>query len=199
MSKKKLLVTAGIIISVIAIAVLAVIIISHTERSNGGIARLELDPPQKVSLSDETVTLDVKLSKLGEVLYPAASMSISFDPSKLEFIGIGEGNLLIHDENIGKRLPDWSCNVTQSNQTGLINIMYLDLTGGKNAFSKELFEDDYNVVLRLKFRLRGSLRDGDVCDIIIEDAVFAASDESQSLASAKNTLKVKNGKIVIKK
>jgi hypothetical protein len=66
--------------------------------------------------------------------------------------------------------------------------MYLDLTGGKNAFSKELFEDDYNVVLRLKFRLRGSLREGDVCDIIIEDAVFAASDESQSLASAKNTL-----------
>ena len=34
--------------------------------------------------------------------------------------------------------------------------MYLDMTGGKNAFSKDLLAEDNNVVLRLKFRLRGS-------------------------------------------
>ena len=84
-----------------------------------------------------------------------------------------------------------------SNETGRINIMYLDMTGGKNAFSKELLADDYNVVLRLKFRLRGSVRPGDVLDLIVEDAVFAASDEAQSLAMTTDTLKVKNGRLVI--
>lgn len=196
MSKKGIIVTAIALITAIIIAILAVIIINNTELlPKDGTAHLEIGTPQKVSLSDETVTLDVKLSGLGDTLYPAASMSISFDPSRLEFIGIEEGNLLV----LGNKLPDWSCNIAQSNQSGLINVMYLDLTGGKNAFSKELFEEDYNVVLRLKFRLRGTLRGGDVCDVIIEDAVFAASDEAQSLASAKDTLKVKNGKIIIKK
>jgi hypothetical protein len=53
------------------------------------------------------------------------------------------------------------------------------------------------VVLRLKFRLRGSAKAGDVLDLIVEDAVFAASNETQSLAMTTNTLKVKNGRLVI--
>ena len=195
MSKKGIL-TAAIAIAAVIVAVLAVIILNNTELLQKDSAmRIEIDTPQKVSLSDETVTLDVRLSGLGDALYPAASMSISFDPTRLELVGVEEGNLLV----LGNTLPKWSCNLEKSNQSGLINLMYLDLTGGKNAFSQELFEDDYNVVLRLKFRLRGTLREGDVCDIIIEDAVFAASDENESLASSKGTLKTKNGKIVIKK
>ena len=75
--------------------------------------------------------------------------------------------------------------------------MYLDTTGGKNAFSKELLADEDNVVLRLKFRLRGSVRSGDICDLIFDDAVFAASDETQSLAMTTDTLNVRDGKIVI--
>ena len=35
-----------------------------------------------------------------------------------------------------------------------------------------------------------------VLDLILEDAVFAASDESQSLAMTTGTLKTRNGKIV---
>ena len=53
------------------------------------------------------------------------------------------------------------------------------------------------MVLRLKFRLRGSVRPGDVLDLIVEDAVFAASDENESLAMTTDTLKTKNGRIVI--
>lgn len=75
--------------------------------------------------------------------------------------------------------------------------MYLDMTGGKYAFSKDLLAEDGNVVLRLKFRLRGSVRSGDVLDLILEDAVFAASDETQSLAMTLDTLKTKDGRIVI--
>ena len=161
---------------------------------------LTVETPQKISLSQtEEFTLDVTVSNLGDARYPAMSMSISFDSARLEFLGVEEGNVFIlSDENsTGQQLPDWSCNVGTSNDTGLINIMYLDMTGGRNAFTKELLADDYNVVLRLKFRLRGSVRPGDVLDLIVEDAVFAASDETQSLAMTRDTLKVKNGRLVI--
>ena len=161
---------------------------------------LIVETPQKLSASQTNeFTLDVTISSLGDARYPAMSMSIAFDSSRLEFLGVEEGNIFIlSDENsTGQQLPDWSCNVGSSNDTGLINIMYLDMTGGRNAFTKDLLADDYNVVLRLKFRLRGSVRPGDVIDLIVEDAVFAASDETQSLAMNRDTLKIKNGRLVI--
>ena len=169
-------------------------------QGDSGKPTLIVETPQKLSASQtEDFTLDVTVSALGEARYPAMSMSISFDSSRLEFLGVEEGNIFIlSDENsTGQQLPEWSCNVKNSNDTGRINIMYLDMTGGKNAFSKELLVEDYNVVLRLKVRLRGSVRTGEVLDLIVEDAVFAASDETQSLAMTTDTLKVKNGKIVV--
>ena len=75
--------------------------------------------------------------------------------------------------------------------------MYLDTTGGKNAFCNELLEEEDNVVLRLRFRLRGRVRSGDIYDLIFEDAIFAASDETESLAMTRETLQVRDGKIVI--
>ena len=161
---------------------------------------LIVETPQKLSASQtDEFTLDVTVSNLRDARYPAMSMSVAFDSSRLEFLGVEEGNIFIlSDENsAGQKLPDWSCNVQNSNDTGRINIMYLDMTGGKNAFTKDLLAEDYNVVLRLKFRLRGSVRPGDVLDLIVEDAVFAASDEAQSLAMTTETLKVKNGRLVI--
>ena len=143
--------------------------------------------------------LDVTISDLGEVRYPAMSASISFDSSCLEFLGLEEGNVFIHDEgnSYGQKLPEWSCNVEQSNANGQINVMYLDMSGGKYAFDRALLEKEDNVIFRLKFRLRGSASSGDVCELIVEDAVFAASDEAQSLAMTTGTLKAKNSKIVI--
>ena len=169
-------------------------------QGDSGTPTLVVETPQKLSVSQtEDFTLDVTVSDLGDARYPAMSMSIAFDSSRLEFLGVEEGNIFIlSDENsTGQQLPDWSCNVQSSNDTGLINIMYLDMTGGRNAFTKDLLADDYNVVLRLKFRLRGSVRPGDVLDLIVEDAVFAASDETQSLAMNRDTLKIKNGRLVI--
>lgn len=159
---------------------------------------LTVETPQKLSASQtDTFTLDVTISELGDTLYPAMSMSLGFDPSCLEFLGIEEGNVFVTDSQVGRKLPQWSCNPEQCNKTGLINIMYLDLTGGKEAFTQTLLAEEDNVVLRLSFRLRGSARSGDVFDLIVDDAVFAASEESQSLAMTQNTLKVKNAKIVV--
>ena len=159
---------------------------------------LIVETPQKLSASQtDTFTLDVTVSELGDALYPAMSMSIRFDPSCLEFLGIEEGNVFVTDSQVGRKLPQWSCNPGQYNKTGLINIMCLDLTGGKESFTQSLLAEEDNVVLRLSFRLRGSARSGDVFNLTAEDAVFAASDERASLAMTQDTLKVKNSKIVV--
>ena len=198
--KKKRKKWPWILVVCLALIAAAALYYFYFYQGDSGTPTLIVETPQKLSVSQSSdFTLDVTVSDLGDARYPAMSMSISFDSSRLEFLGVEEGNIFIlSDENSsGQQLPDWSCNVQNSNDTGLINIMYLDMTGGRNAFTKELLADDYNVVLRLKFRLRGSVRPGDVLDLIVEDAVFAASDETQSLAMTRNTLKVKNGRLVI--
>ena len=159
---------------------------------------LTVETPQKIHRAEtETLTLDVTISDLGAALYPAASVSIRFDSSRLEFLGVEEGNVFVRDETVGQRLPEWSCSPVQCNKTGLINIMYLDLTGGKHAFDRALLAEEDNILLRLSFRLRGSARTGDVYDLTVEDAVFAASNENESLAMTRDTLQVKNGRIIV--
>lgn len=194
--KKKWLWIVGMCVLAVIIAMLCILNVKVQKES----PTLTIETPQKISLSNtDEFALDVSISALGDTLYPAVSMSISFDSSRLEFLGVKEGNVFIlsAEDSSGRQLPDWSCNAENSNAAGKINIMYLDLTGGKYAFSKDLLAEDDNVVLRLKFRLRGSVRAGDVLDLVLEDAVFAASDEIQSLAMTTETLKTKNGKLVI--
>ena len=62
---------------------------------------LIVETPQKLSASQtDEFTLDVTISTLGDARYPAMSMSISFDSSRLEFLGVEEGNIFIlSDEN----------------------------------------------------------------------------------------------------
>ena len=198
-TKKKLFIGIGAGV-LLLLLILFLLFMNWDKIATGGTPTLTIETPQKISKSEtEEFTLDVTISSFGDAIYPAASMSIAFDPSRLEFIGIEEGNVFIRNDEgeIPQKLPEWSCNPEQSNKSGKINIMYLDTTGGKNAFSKELLSTDENVVLRLKFRLRGSVRSGDICDLIFDDAVFAASDETESLAMTTETLKVRNGKIVV--
>jgi len=197
-TKKKLFI--GIGTGVLLLLLILFLLFMNLDKITGGTPTLTIETPQKISKSEaEEFTLDVTISSFGEAIYPAASMSISFDSSRLEFIGVEEGNVFIRNDegDVPQKLPNWSCNPEQCNKSGKINIMYLDTTGGKNAFSKELLAEEDNVVLRLKFRLRGSVRSGDICDLIFDDAVFAASDETQSLAMTRDTLKVRDGKIVI--
>lgn len=158
-----------------------------------------IDTVKMEDLGSRETELAVSVTGLGKDIYPAASFSFSFDPSKLEFLGIEEGNIVISNPNniSGVDLPKWEVNVQRSNETGIINIMYLDMTAGKCAFSRNLLSGKDDILVRLNFRLRGSVREKDTIDILIEDAVFAAVDENKSLASSKGTLKTKNGKIVI--
>lgn len=178
----------------------AVLMLSKETVGNTGAPTLTVETPERISRSGfQELVLDVTISSLGEAEYPAASASISFDPSRLEFLGVEEGNVFVSDASngAGQKLPEWSCSAVQSNNTGMINVIYLDLTGGDHAFTQKLLAAEDNVLLRLRFRLRGSVRVGDVYDLTVEDAVFAASDEAQSLSMAQETLQIRNGRIVI--
>ncbi len=182
------------------VALLVLLLVRCGSDSAFSAPTLTIETPQKLSrAATDEFTLDVTVNKLGDARYPAMSMSIAFDSSRLEFVGVEEGNIFIlsDESSTGQQLPDWNCNPKTGNDTGMINIMYLDMTGGKNAFTKDLLEEDNNVVLRLRFRLRGSARVGDVLELVLEDAVFAASDETRSLAMTTGTLKTKNSRLVI--
>lgn len=196
--KKRIIIISIAIILVILLILFFVLKKDDVFRSK---STLIVETPQKISLSqDDTVSLDVTVTSLGEAKYPAFSSSISFDNSKLEFLGLKEGNVYVYNNATSGedvKLPEFSCNVEQCNKSGLINIMYLDTTGGKNSFSQELLEEKDNVVYRMNFRIKGSARAGEVYNLIVEDAVFAASNEKESLATLQETLKVKNGKIVV--
>lgn len=202
--KKKLTRKQKIIIAVIAalilLAILLILLLLPEKIKNDGIPTLTVATPPKQSISaQEEFSVDVELSDMGEDIYPAASVSIVFDSSRLEFMGIGEGNIMISgDERADgntSQLPEWSVDVERSNKIGQINIMYLDMTGGKYAFSKE-YMNDKHILMRLNFRLRGSAEVGDIYNLEVIDAVFAATDENNSLASINDTLITENGKVV---
>lgn len=199
-SKKKTIII--VLLVLLALAVLALFLF----RDGGALSlapAVTVETPNKMSQSNrDEFTLDVTLSDLRDGdIYPAASFSMNFDSNKLEFLGLEEGNVLVPCEKKANgavtELPDWGVNVERSNEIGQINVMYIDLSGGRRAFSKDLLPDGDRVLFRLKFKLRGSVQSGDIIEISFADAVFAASDEKDSLASVKNTLRTRSGRVVI--
>lgn len=141
------------------------------------------------------VICDVTLSGLEDELYPAASFVIDFDKTKLEFISVDEGNILIPSDT-GEELPKWSFNVDKANEEGQIKTMYLDITGGMKAFSDEYIPEN-GILFRLRFRVRGGAEIGEEIPLVFSDAVFAANDESKSLSMTSGTLKANGGFIKI--
>ena len=194
--KKKVLISAAIVLLAALVLIAAFWVLRSTTLFGKPTLTVET-PPKKAFGDAEPFSVEMTVSSLGQALYPAASFSIEFDSSHLEFLGVEEGNIRISGEQTNQSLPDWSVNVEKSNKDGKINIIYVDQTGGKYAFSKSLLAKSDNVVLRLRFRLRGSARVGEVYPLTVTDAVFAASDETQSLATVRGTLRVRNGKIIV--
>lgn len=203
MEKKKInktviIAAAAAIALIAAVAVILTIFLNAEKPVFGSAPTVIIETPEKIKADNhEKFVIDVSITSMGEALYPAASMSISFDPMYLEFLGIAEGNVAVLSDATGKKLPEWSVNVERSNAIGQINTMYLDLTDGKNAFSGSLLGEEKNVLLRLEFRLRGSASEGNIYELTADDVCLAASDSTQSLSSAQGTLGVVNGRIVV--
>lgn len=198
-TKKKALIAICLLLSAAAV-IIPFIFLRGCGDDHVAAPAVSIETRGNLSTGDrEPFSLDLRLTALGEDIYPAASFCIAFDSSKLEFLGIEEGNVLVTDpeSSSGFKIPVWGVDTARSNQTGKINLMYLDMTGGRYAFRNEALREDGNVVLRLRFRLRGSAVSGDIYELSFEDAIFAASDETKSLASAKNTLSTVNGRIIV--
>lgn len=191
---------AAIALAAAAMAGLAIWLVGSMGGLFNTAPTVTIQTPGRKSASDrEAFSVELQLSGLREELYPAASFSISFDNTHLEFLGIEEGNVmtLAGMADAGYQLPQWGVNVERSNQVGQINLMYLDATGGQYAFTKDALAGQGNVIVRLCFRLRGSARSGDVYELYLEDAVFAANDETKSLTQSMGTLRTKNGRIAV--
>ncbi|MBQ9862579.1 MAG: hypothetical protein IJM28_01585, partial [Lachnospiraceae bacterium] len=189
-SKKKIAIIASSVLAVLAVAII-IIIFTNRNSQTAKVGKFFTGPavfieiPDKMDKKDRSeFELGFFVTKLGKDIYPAASFSISFDPSKLEFLGLEEGNVLILDSDspTGENLPEWNVDVETSNKTGLINVMYLDISGKDKGFSQDKLYDDDNSLFYLKFKLRGSVREKEMYELSFKDAVFACEDDSKSLS-----------------
>ena len=205
--KNKIGKTLLIIAVIAALLILEAFIIFHFfvkgTGANATIPEVRICADSKVKLSDESFSVPVTLSAMnGSELYPAASFSITFDNSRLEFLGLDEGNIMVlADENaqgVKLMLPEWKANTAFANQSGRINVMYLDSTAGRYAFCQDGFDAETgNILFEMKFRLRGNVKAGDIYNLVIMDACIAASDEKNSMAMTANTLRAVDGRLVI--
>lgn len=205
-SKKKKTVIAVAIGAALAIIIGLIILFLNRNSQTAKVGSFSTGPavfieiPDKMDKKDRSeFELGVFVTKLGKDIYPAASFSISFDPSKLEFLGLEEGNVLILDSDspTGENLPEWNVDVETSNKTGLINVMYLDISGKDKGFSQEKLYDKDNSLFYLKFKLRGSVREKEMYEISFKDAVFACEDDSKSLSMLSKKLKTKDSFVMI--
>ena len=205
-SKKKKTIIAISVTAVLAITVGLIILILNRNSQAAKVGKFFTGPavfieiPDKMDKKDRSeFELGVFVTELGKEVYPAASFSISFDPSKLEFLGLEEGNVLILDSDApsGDNLPDWNVDVETSNKTGLINVMYLDISGKDKGFSQDKLYNDDNSLFYLKFKLRGSVREKEMYELSFKDAVFACEDDSKSLSMLSKKLKTKDSFVMI--
>ncbi|MFZ2540027.1 MAG: hypothetical protein WAX04_14195, partial [Oscillospiraceae bacterium] len=107
--------------------------------------QIYLKAPKKIeTMSKEEFYVDAVLSDFPKNgVYAAASISMKFDRNKLQFLGVRQGTMMTGneqktDENM--EIPVWTCNTELSNQNGVINTMYLDMTAGDNAYRLYGFE-----------------------------------------------------------
>lgn len=142
--------------------------------------------------SEAEIKIPVKLSGIPAKTFPAASMSVSFEKDKLEFIGIEKGTI----ENYLGEVPEWKIDVKASNKLGTVNAIYLDKSGSKNSYCKSGFKPKTkDVVLYLKFKLTKEAKVKDLINLKIDDAVFATvkgDSDNTSLSTSNGNMAVKN-------
>lgn len=208
LSKQKKITAIAVILSLIVVGVVYGIgVKSKQEQVNNNVK--QEDENQEVALlleydedltanSQEEIIIPVKLSYLPSGVYPSASISIEFDKEKLEFTGIDKGTM----QDFSNQVPAWNVDVDATNESGVVNAIYLDKSVGKNSYYKSGFEKGTkDTVLNLKFKLKDSARAKDILHLNIADAVFATVNgdtDNSSLSTFKNTMKNKNLMIEVK-
>jgi len=151
-------------------------------------------PPPLAADHQEAIVIDVLVNNLPDLIYPAVSLSVIFDPNYLEFTGIRQGTMRAQGASAGTyQIPLWNVDVEASNARGVINTMYLDMTGGDQAY----IIDKNNILLRLVFQLQDSAVSGDIYHLIIEDATFATINPDEAVSTANQNLRAFNAQIIV--
>lgn len=205
----KKMILAVILLLVVLVVVISLLLFLNAESK----PILCMEAPKSIEASDRNeFVVNLNLSDMGEALYPAASIIVEFDRNRMEFTGVKMGNVMVYEnydpekdagEDVAMVIPTWSCNTELSNQTGEIRAMYMDMTGGSNAYAAAGFDaKTHNTVLRLGFRLKDSVTEGDRLQLKLTDAVFAASggdEDGTSLSSSEalGTLRIGNAEITV--
>ena len=133
--------------------------------------------------ADGTCTVDVVLSGLPDgAHYEAASLAVAFDPTQITFLGTADGDIPL----VMGSLPEWESDSERANETGSARALCLPETGGTLATSTG------SVLVRLRFQLADGVAEA---ALTVSDAVLAAADETESLATTTAALTVVNGTV----
>ena len=133
--------------------------------------------------ADGACTVDVVLSGLPDgAHYEAASLAVTFDPTQITFLGTSDGDIPL----VMGSLPEWESDPERANETGSARALCLPEDDGTLATSTG------SVLVRLRFQLADGVTEA---ALTVSDAVLAAADESESLATTTATLTVVNGTV----
>lgn len=135
---------------------------------------------------DNAIDISVEALNIGGGIYPASSLSLSFDNSVLKLEKIAPGDIFLNDGTA----PEWEADIDESNKNGLINIMRYDKSGG--ASSLDMSEN--SCLMRLVFSRAGSAENlPKETEIEVRDCVFAAIYSENSLSADNKKIKTING------
>ena len=125
--------------------------------------------------ADGACTVDVVLSGLPDgAHYEAASLAVAFDPTQITFLGTADGDIPL----VMGSLPEWESDSERANETGSARALCLPEAG--------------SVLVRLRFQLADGVAEA---ALTVSDAVLAAADETESLATTTAALTVVNATV----
>lgn len=196
---------AGVVAALVMIGILIVSALgSSVDEETGEPSVTLMSPPPAVKSEKEEIIIDVVVSNLPDEIFPAASLSVEFPTDKLEFANVKAGTMMITNtvaqESVEYQIPSWEYDVPAANELGIVNTMYLDMTGGQCAYTRDGFiKGEKDILISLIFKLKEEAQAGDIYNVNIKDAVFATiDDEDTGLATNNNTLKAYPAKIMVK-
>ena len=137
---------------------------------------------KSVADTDPTLTLTSQSADADGAHYAAASLAVAFDPTQITFLGTSDGDIPL----VMGSLPAWESDPERANETGSARALCLPEDGGTLATSTG------SVLVRLRFQLADGVTEA---ALTVSDAVLAAADESESLATTTAALTVVNGTV----
>lgn len=172
----------AIVLAVLLVVVVVVLCITLRQKSVA-----DTDPTLMLTCqsadADGACTVDVVLSGLPDgAHYEAASLAVAFDPAQIVFLGTSDGDIPL----VMGSLPEWESDSERANETGSARALCLSEDGGTLATSTG------SVLVRLRFQLADGVMEA---ALTVSDAVLAAADETESLATTTATLTVVNGTV----